>query len=471
MPLTSARPSAARSIRPPLRALGAIPTVPALPPFGPVPAIVRRDATIDAVRAACLFVVVLLHSLMVGVELDLDGGLRTSVALSGEPWFSPITWLLQIMPLFFIAGGFAALAQWRRMRADGANAATYVLGRVRRLAVPALLMILAVGAILSLAKGLGADPALLEEASLRIGQPLWFLAVYLGVTALVPVMVWLHEHLPVVTIVALAAGAVIVDLLHTRSGLPVGYLNLLFVWPLMQQLGFLLSDGACSTWSRKRLVIAASVPIALLLTLLGWGWSPDMIENLNPPTVAIALLGAAQFFVLVLARPWLDQLMLGSAVRSLVQRVGGYAMTVYLWHMPLILTLVVVVWAAGWPLPEPHSAAWWITRIPWIAMISLSVGCFAAGFTRVEQRSLRMLGRAVITGARWRTMRSALCVALAIVGVVVALLGGLASQGSWAVAAASLAAAIALAVSRPTGEEASRQSSRRCKAEDLPVRR
>lgn len=469
MPLTYARRSAARSIRQPLHTGRAVPTVPALPPFVSAPTTVRRDATIDAVRAACLLVVVLLHSLMVGVELDLDGGLRTSVALSGEPWFAPITWVLQIMPLFFIAGGFTALAQWRRVRADGATAATYVLGRVRRLAVPALLMILAVGAILSLAKGLGADPELLEEASLRIAQPLWFLAVYLGVTALVPVMVWLHERLPVVTIVALATGTVIIDLLHTRVGLPVGYLNLLFVWPLMQQLGFLLSDGVCSTWSRRRLVMAASVQIALLLTLLGWGWSPDMIENLNPPTIAIALLGAAQFFVLVLARPWLDQQMLGSTVRSLVQRVGGCAMTVYLWHMPLILALVVAVWAGGWPLPEPHSAAWWITRIPWIAMISLSVGCFAVGFSSVEQRSLRMFGRTVVVDARWRTVRSVLCVVLAIVGVVVVLLGGLASQGSWVVAAASLAAAIALGVSRPAGEEASRQSSRRCKAEDLPV--
>lgn len=450
MSLAHASRSAARNAKRPLREATSTPTACAPTQTVSAPATpVRRDAAIDAVRAACLLVVVLLHSLMVGVQLGLDGGLRTSVALSGEPWFAPITWLLQIMPLFFIAGGFAALAQWRSMRAEGASAATYVLGRVRRLAVPALLMVLAFGAILFVAREFGADAALLEEAGLRAGQPLWFLAVYLGVTALVPAMVWLHERYPVLTIAALGAGVVLVDVLHTRGGLPVGYLNLVFVWPLMQQLGFLLSDGACLRWPTRRLVMAVSVPIALLLVLLGWGWSPDMIENLNPPTVAIALLGAAQFFALVLARPLIDRLMLRPGVRAVVRRAGGCAMTVYLWHMPLILALVVVLWAGGWPLPEPGSVAWWATRAPWLVMIALGVGSFARWFSRIEERALWLVGRSASVPVGGGAIRVALCVVLAVAGVTVALLGGLASPGGWVLAAASLCAATGLAVVHP----------------------
>ena len=71
--------------------------------------------------------------------------------------------------------------------------------------------------------------------------------MYLGVAALVPAMAWPHERGPVLTVAAIGAGVLLVDLLHSRACVPVGYLNLALVWPLLQQLGFLLADGACAT--------------------------------------------------------------------------------------------------------------------------------------------------------------------------------------------------------------------------------
>lgn len=405
-----------------------------------------RDATIDAVRAACLLAVVLLHSLMVGVQLGPAGELQTSVALSGEPWFAPITWILQIMPLFFIAGGFASLTQWRRMRASGATTADYVLSRVRRLAIPALLMISVVGVLLLSATALGADTTLIAEASLRIGQPLWFLTVYLAVTALVPAMVWLHERVPMFTLGALAAGVLAVDLLHSQAGIPVGYLNLLLVWPLMQQFGFALADGACTSWSRRSLTLGAVLPIVALLGLLGLGWSPDMIANLNPPTTAIALLGTAQFFLLQLSRGALDRLTAKPRVAHAAQRAGSIAMTVYLWHMPLILALVSVMWLAGLPLPEPHSFAWWASRVPWLIVIGAIVFPFASWFVRIEQAAVRAVGAGRTVSRRSQRLRAFVSVPFAALGVAIALLGGIASSGMWLASLASLCIGIAFAV-------------------------
>lgn len=405
-----------------------------------------RDATIDAVRAACLLAVVLLHSLMVGVQLGPTGELRTSVALSGEPWFAPITWILQIMPLFFIAGGFASLTQWRRMRAKGASTADYVLSRVRRLAVPALLMISAVGLILLSATALGADGTLIAEASLRIGQPLWFLTVYLAVTALVPAMVWLHERVPLLTLGVLAAGVLAVDLLHSQAGIPVGYLNLLLVWPLMQQLGFALADGACTNWSKRSLIFGAVLPIVALLGLLGLGWSPDMIANLNPPTTAIALLGTAQFFLLQLSRGALDRLTAKPRVAQVAQRAGTIAMTVYLWHMPLILALVSVMWLAGLPLPEPHSLAWWASRVPWLIVIGAIVFPFASWFVNIEQAAVRAVGAGQPVSRGSQRLRALVSVPCAALGVAIALLGGIASSGMWLASLAALSAGVMLAV-------------------------
>lgn len=402
-----------------------------------------RDAAIDALRAACLIVVVLLHSLMVGVQIGPEGALSTSVALSGQSWFAPATWLLQIMPLFFIAGGFASITQWRRMRERGATASDYIAARIRRLAVPALIMIATVGAVLCAAGLLGADPNLIGEASLRIGQPLWFLAVYFGATALVPAMTWAHERRPIVTLVALAAAVLLVDLLHAKAGIPIGYANLALVWPLMQQLGFAMADGAGAGWSRRRLSLGVMIPLVVLLALLGWGWSPDMIENLNPPTAAIALLGTAQFFGLLLVRARVDRVTNAPRIARLAERAGSVAMTVYLWHMPVILALVAMLWATGMPLPEPHSAAWWATRLPWLVMIALCVFPFASRFARFEARVLALL-RAPRPGEATGRARAVLCVVFAIAGSLSALLGGVGSPSSWLAAVGLLLAAGAL---------------------------
>lgn len=409
----------------------------------------HRDATIDAVRAACLFVVVVLHALMVGVETAPDGSLLASVALEGETWFTPVTWLLQIMPLFFIAGGFASLSQWRRMRARGAGATAYIAARVQRLAVPAVIMIIAVGGALLLARALGADPALIDEASLRIGQPLWFLAVYIGVTALVPSLSWLHDRYRVVTILMLGIGVVAVDLAHARLGLPIGYLNLALVWTLMQQLGFALLDGVCANWSRKQLFSGMATALTLLFVLIACGWSADMLFNLNPPTTAIVLLGTTQFFALHLLRPRLDAATRDPLVARVAKAAGPRAMGVYLWHMPIILTLVAVLWGVGLPLPEPHSAAWWATRVPWLIGIAVCVLPFASLIARGERRVLLVLARMAPSlrfTVRTRSIASAFGVPLAISGTASALLFGIASPLQVLSAVLLLAAGVALAM-------------------------
>lgn len=413
-----------------------------------------RDATIDVVRAVCLLVVVALHSMMVGVEVGPDGELLTGVAIAGTAGFVPVSWIIQVMPLFFIAGGFAALTQWRRMRSGGSHWTEYVRGRTRRLVVPTAVMFSVVGVVLCAADGLGVDPVLIAEARLRIGQPLWFLAVYLGVTALVPVMARLHERRPVVTLVVLGAGVLAVDAVRLTSGVSfVGFLNLGLVWLLMQQLGFLFHDGAGNTWSRRRLAVATTSALSVLLLLVTWGpYSPDMLVNLNPPTAAIGLLGTAQFFALRLVKPALDRVTGGvpgsnsaqvvttvraaSAARKVGALISAHAMTVYLWHMPVILTLVAILWACGLPLPEPHSASWWATRLLWllavggatcvtVVVIGAADRAVADAVGRMTTASERQVprgsGRSCAPGAR-RVLRASSAVVWGIAGVALMLL-------------------------------------------------
>src|SRR5699024_1210597 len=394
-----------------------------------------RSSTIDLARALCVLVVVTLHALMVGVERAADGGLVTRVALAGTEWFAPASWFIQVMPLFFIVGGFASARSWRLMcargRSSGASgpsgsagsSAEFVRSRVERLALPAAAMIAVVGIVLGGAHGLGADPLLLAEARSRIAQPLWFLAVYIGVTALVPVMMRLHEWRPAVTLGLLGLGVVAVDAVRiTADAHSVGFANLVFVWLLMQQLGFVQSDGAVESWARERVglplgrrplrggiprgLVVSGLVLALLLVVVATGpYSADMLVNLNPPTAALALLGVAQFFALCVLRQWLDRRLErgedavrggrdeSTLARTLVRAgsfVSARSMSLYLWHMPVVLALAAVLWAGGLPLPAPHSGLWWVTRVPWLLAVALLLA-LALGWMHTLTRSLTLV--------------------------------------------------------------------------------
>ncbi|WP_431279334.1 acyltransferase family protein [Leifsonia poae] len=107
-----------------------------------------RDATVDIARAWCLTVVVALHALMVGVSVSAQGPVLAN-ALESWSWFPAFSWLLQIMPLFFVLGGFSSYLQWSRMRTHGVRPSEYVAGRMRRLLCPAVVAVTAVVVVLA----------------------------------------------------------------------------------------------------------------------------------------------------------------------------------------------------------------------------------------------------------------------------------------------------------------------------------
>lgn len=351
---------------------------------------IARDASIDAIRVALLVVVFALHAMMVGVSFGPDGPVLEN-ALEGRPWFAAVSWVVQIMPLFFIAGGFSSFHHWRSMRERGASGADYVRARVERLVRPAVVLVAVVAAALVALSLAGLPPEMVATAGFRIGQPLWFLGVYLATSALVPLMVRAHERARVLTPVVLLVGVVAVDVLRFSTGLDgIGFLNLLLVWLLVQQLGFHLADGALDRLSPAALWSIAAGALALLAVLTAaTPYSADMYENLNPPTVCLVVLGVAQLALFQLARPriraWVDR---ADASRP-ISAVGERAMTVYLWHMPVLVglagALLVANAAFGLPLPEPMSAGWWATRPLWLSAAAVVVVCVTLVFARFER--------------------------------------------------------------------------------------
>ncbi|MCP2047837.1 UNVERIFIED_ORG: hypothetical protein J3D58_001909 [Paenarthrobacter nicotinovorans] len=253
-----------------------------------------RDLVVDFIRVACMFAVVAVHLLMMGISVD-ESGIGVGNPLTSLSWFAQGTWFGQVMPLFFIVGGFASLTSWRSLRRKGGDAGDYLRNRVLRLVRPtvALYAFLAIALWSATAAGVPGD--LLAVIAAGAGVQLWFLAAYLICQAIVPTMAKLHEAAPYRTVAALAAGAVVVDVFrlgleHNPWGFdsnPIGLLNMVFVWGLLQQLGFFYADGFFDRFARWQLVLAAAGCYAAMVLLTHSGPYPvDMLTNQEPAHVS-----------------------------------------------------------------------------------------------------------------------------------------------------------------------------------------
>lgn len=326
-----------------------------------------RDLTLDIARVTCVILVVVIHLLMVGVGTTSTGELVVSRPLEEQPWFAAATWVGQIMPLFFVVGGFASLTAWRSLQRRGGDAAQYVRNRVLRLAQPALPLFLFYVVVVGVARFIvKVDPELLDTVVSGAGFPLWFLAAYTLCQSLVPFMAGWHARAPKRTVVVLLAAVILVDTLRFTAGVTeIGLLNLGFVWLLAQQFGFWYADGwfaARNGWQLFGIAVACYAILYLVIGVFRAPYSWDMLANLNPATLPLVLLALAQACILRAMRPWLAWLMTTHAARAVVFLVGTRLMTIYLWHLPLIIALSGVALLIPGASPEPATAAWWISR-------------------------------------------------------------------------------------------------------------
>ncbi|MFJ6678849.1 acyltransferase [Microbacterium sp. NPDC091382] len=358
----------------------------------------RRDLTLDLARVVCVLFVIVVHLVQVGIGPGPDGGLVASRPAEGQPWFNAATWVGQIMPLFFVVGGFASATGWRSWTAKGGGAAGFVRTRTLRLAQPALPLFIFFAVILGVAAAAGLPEQLVGDAAVGAGSPLWFLAAYLLCQAAVPFLSACHARRPVLTLLILAAGVVLVDVARFASGITeIGLLNLLFVWPLVQQFGFWYADGWFDRRHPLSLVAIAAASYVLLWPLTALGpYSMSMLGNLNPPTLPLVILGVAQACLLRLLKPVLARLMSLRVMQGVVFVLGSRLMTIYLWHLPVMLALTGVSLLIPGAAPVPASLAWWWSR-PILFVLVLGV-LLALSLVLAKWEALGTLGRAPATG-------------------------------------------------------------------------
>lgn len=200
------------------------------------------------------------HWLLVDVTYR-DGRLSGLDALDHVGWVRWPTLLLQVMPVFFLVGGYANAVSWQARRQQGEDWRSWVQGRAVRLLWPTTVYA-AVCALAAVAARLaGAEPAVLARAGWLVALHLWFLPVYLLLIALTPLLHAAHRRWGLAVPTVMALGAAGVDVLVLGPRLPViGFANYLLVWGAMHQWGFAWQDGTLTTprWRCRALAAGAS---------------------------------------------------------------------------------------------------------------------------------------------------------------------------------------------------------------------
>jgi len=356
-----------------------------------------RDRWADAIRAGSLLVVMLGHWFMVTV--GSDGTIGNVLAL--VPALQPITWVLQVMPLFFLVGGVAhghtLAGMARRGGSERGRYAVFVRSRARRLLRPTLVFLgvwVGLGLIAHLSgatRGAAGQAPLLVNALVMVPQLLWFVGIYLGIGAFAPATYRWHQRSGWTALVVLVVAAVLVDVVRFALGVGIlGNLNFALVWLAVHQAGFLWRDGRLGARTGPLLAGAAAVGFAVALWIGPYplsmvGLPGAEVSNMAPPTAALLAQGLVLIGLAAWVRRPMNAWLSRPGVWRWVVRAGGLAMTAFLWHLTALLATLVVARVLGVALPEPASAVWWWTRPLWVLVLLAPTAALIAIFLHFDR--------------------------------------------------------------------------------------
>lgn len=347
----------------------------------------RRERLVDLVRVASIVVVVLWHWVFSVTQWSPQGALVMPNPIGDVRGLWIATWVLQVMPAFFIVGGYANMATWQGAGSTG-GFIVFWRRRLRRLLTPAAVMAavwVGVDLISVAAEGSKADV-------LRWGMvtfvPLWFLGAYVGVVLLVPCTARLHRRFGVGVPITVVAMMVLAGPGLVTTGL---------VWVFAHQLGYFWRDGRLTGRGRRHerrtalALMCAGAGGLWWLTTSG-GYPSSMVatagergSNMFPTSICIAALAVLQLGLLLLARPGLERWLHRRAVWKAVVGANAIAMTVFCWHMTADVIVLRVFGALGGTLATHPDGTWWMWRPFWLLVPGAVLAALVAVFARFER--------------------------------------------------------------------------------------
>ncbi|WP_199923173.1 acyltransferase family protein [Streptomyces sp. NRRL S-813] len=353
----------------------------------------KRDRVVDAARAFSIVIVTLWHWTLSVTHRTADGTLVMPNPVHAVPGGWLATWVLQIMPVFFLVGGYANLAGWQRNRRNEESAGRFVADRLRRLSVPTAVWAGVWLAAELIAAALPGPHRWMWQWFPGYLTPLWFLVVYGLVIATVPVTATLHARHGAGTLAALVGLIAVGSLLGRGLGLAwAEWATAALVWLFCHQLGY-----AWRTWELgrrslgRRLEVTGLGLLTLVVLTVFAGYPRAMVgvvgdteSNIFPTNAAIAALAVFQLGLLALITPSAARLLRRRAVWKPVVALNVVAMTVFVWHMTAYLAALWVYERLGHTLLSEPTTAWWAQRWFWLLAPLVALLALIAVFAPVE---------------------------------------------------------------------------------------
>ncbi|MFE3825582.1 acyltransferase [Streptomyces sp. NPDC059092] len=352
-----------------------------------------RDRAVDGLRALALLAVPTGHWLLGGFTLDADGALHNASPLTSFGGFAPVSWVLQMLGIFFLVGGYASVLSYRGRRS---TTAAWLRGRVVRLGRPVLGVTAVWAVLLPLLYALGVPGTTLRTASTLVIQPLWFVGIYVIVTALTPCCVAAARRLGGWAAAPLLVSVAAVDLLRYgpyAQAMPswLSVLNVLPGWIFAYQLGVSWGEGRIGRRGARFLLVGGALLFAVLLAVFHYpasmvGVPGEVRTNSHPPSLLVLALAATQSGAAILVRDRLGRLLARPALWAPVVVVNLSAMTILCWHQTAMLAVAVPGSFAGelaGLTTSPDTLGWILARLTWLplfATLLVVVGRYARGF-------------------------------------------------------------------------------------------
>jgi hypothetical protein len=367
-----------------------------------------RERVVDFLRAFSILSVVFGHWLISYITQDSSGQISGENAIpfmkiNGFSFGWLLTWVFQVMPIFFFVGGYANYVGIRSFKKKNLGYAQFLTSRIRRMMKPVItLLFVWVPANFVIDMMNIRSEKFADLLSKLVTQPLWFIGVYILVTALSWPLYNLHLKFGSKSILITACIPFLIDWLRLGVGITViGYLNI-FVWIWVHQLGFAYADGTLlanasqqvnnitQLWKKFTglfIVIIGATGLFFCSGIQAFsnnrilnditkflhidnlpypqsmvGLPGETMSNMNPPTVAIMFLAITQIGLVVIFRDRLQGFLQRPKVWKVTVIINSMILTIFCWHQSALSLVTITRLRIGIEEPLVGTANWWLTR-------------------------------------------------------------------------------------------------------------